>query len=171
MEVIDINGGRMVFLLDREDTEKYHITGSSDSLKEGYCRLITDTGIDRSFLSDVTVQIFDSKSGGCEMFVTRLPDGTDSSQKGSTEKCNYIYTFSQIEDMLLAISYLQTQEINKATAYRDKKCVRYFLSINTECRYLSEFLAVRSKNILHEYLSEHCSIISNDAVKALSPLV
>ena len=40
MEVIEIKSGKMIFLLDYEDREKYHLLDSQPSMKEGYLRLI-----------------------------------------------------------------------------------------------------------------------------------
>ena len=35
MEVIEIKSGKMIFLLDYEDREKYHLLYSQPSMKEG----------------------------------------------------------------------------------------------------------------------------------------
>ena len=168
MEVIEIKRGKMIFLLDREDALKYHITGTQPSMKEGYCRLITDTGMDPSFLSDVLIQIFDSKNGGCEMFVTKMQDSSDSDKKRCKSNASYIYSFESFENMLHALSSLHETGQKGVSAYRDERNGRFFLSLNTECNYLSEFMAKRSKHIPPEYLSEHCSLICHDAVGTLS---
>lgn len=168
MEVIEIKSGKMIFLLDYEDREKYHLLDSQPSMKEGYLRLIKDIGIDKSFLSDVLVQIFDSKNGGCEMFVTKMQDSSDSDKKRCKSNASYIYSFESFENMLHALNSLHETGQKGVSAYRDERNGRFFLSLNTECNYLSEFMAKRSKHIPPEYLSEHCSLICHDAVGTLS---
>jgi len=168
MEVIEIKDGNMVFLLDKGDTQKYHLKSHHSSMKEGYFRLIEDSGLDRSFLSGVLVQIFDSKNGGCEMFVSKIQDGSDSARNADIERNGYIYTFKSFEHMLSAISFLSSQGVSEASAYHDAESSSYFLCLGSDCRYLSEFMAVKAKNIYSEYLSEYCSLICRDAITTLS---
>ncbi|MBQ3527970.1 MAG: hypothetical protein IJA52_05410 [Clostridia bacterium] len=171
MEVIEIKDGNMVFLLDKGDAQKYHLKSHHSSMKEGYSRLIEDSGLDRSFLSGVLVQIFDSKNGGCEMFVSKIQDGSDSARNADIERNGYIYTFKSLEHMLSAISFLSSQDIREASAYYNAEFSSYFLCLSSDCRYLSEFMAAKAKNLYSEYLSEHCTLICYNAIENLSQYV
>ncbi len=164
MEVIEINASKLVFLLDKCDKEKYHITEAAPSQKEGYLRLIRDSGLGTVFLSRVLVQIFELKNGGCEMFVTRLSDDGDN----AFEKKDHIYIFKGLGDMLSALIMLKSADLTGGCAYYDERENAYYLALEDECRYIGEFLGKKCRNAPAEYLAEHCTLISDSAIEKLS---
>ena len=90
MEVIEISNKDILLLLSREEVSKYNLYDGSARLRDCYERLSLDCGLGRDFLSDVLVQIFDSKSGGLQMFVTKLEESPTDHHKA----CNKMFVYS-----------------------------------------------------------------------------
>ncbi len=170
MELIEIGSNQIIFLLDREDISKYAIDTkeSGKTLREGFANIVRDSGIGDQFLAGVLVQIFESQNGGCEMFVTKLPDNTD--QKNDIHK-KHVYMFDTIEPFLGTCKMLKDHNVAKANAYYDKSKKKYYLTLDEEHPYVSEFFGLPCKDDTLFYISEHCSLISNNAVADLSGLV
>ena len=172
MEVIEIGKTQLIFVLDRGDMKKYRIDADCKTpiLKDGFSRLVTDLGVGSQFLSGVLVQIFDSKNGGCEMFVTKIPDSTSLSVDGTPTDKKYIYIFSALDELLSACKMLSGANVQGGIAYADTDKKKYFLLLSKECQYMGEFGGLRCKESVWEYLSEHCSLICECAIETLSVL-
>lgn len=169
MELIEIGKTKLIFLLERKDMEKYEINIDeySPSMKNGFLRLLSDNGVGKTFLSDVLVEIFETKDGGCEMFVTKITDQTDSLYIHDSLK-KYIYSFSKLCDLAAACKMLMELNVSGGAAYEDRDRHIYYLALEKEHKYLTEFNAKRCKSNANEYLSEHCRLFCDNAVKTLS---
>ncbi len=172
MELIEIGKTKLIFLLERKDMEKYNINTNeySQSLKHGFLRLLSDMGVGDAFLSDVLVEIFETKDGGCEMFVTKLSDQTDSTYIQDSFK-KYIYSFSKLCDLLAACKMLMELNVSGGSAYVDKERNIFYLAIDKEYKHLTEFNASKCKPLAKEYLSEHCRHFCDNAIEKLSLLL
>ena len=171
MELIEIGKTKLIFLLEQKDMEKYKINTReySPSMKKGFLRLLSDAGAGDAFLSDVLVEIFETKDGGCEMFVTKISDQTESANlKDGFQK--YIYSFSELCDLTAACKMLFDLNVSGGAAYADRDRHVFYLTLDREHKYLSEFNAKRCKGLAKEYLFEHCRLFCSDAVKKLSLL-
>ncbi len=171
MELIEIGKTKLIFLLEQKDMEKYEITIDeySPTQKNGFLRLVSDTGVDTTFLSDVLVEIFEAKDGGCEMFVTKLSDKTDSAYiKVGCKK--YIYSFLELYDLMAACRMLMGLNLSGGEAYVDRDRRVFYLALENEYKHLTEFGASKCKSIAWEYLCEHCSLFAKDAIEKLSCL-
>ncbi len=172
MDVIEIGPTQLVFVLDKGDMTKYSICANESSpfLREGFRRLVSDLGLNRNFSGGVLVQIFESKSGGCEMFVTKLPDSIGILNGTNETDRAYIYIFQSLTDLLSGCYMLACNGITGGYAYAEAKAKNYYLILDNECKYLGEFGATRCKNSAREYLQEHCTLISSRAIEQLSAL-
>ena len=173
MDVIEIGTAQLIFVLDRGDMIKYAIDSQGDSsrMRESFKRIISDLGISRSFSKDVLVQIFESKSGGCEMFVTKLPDGIGLVNVTDDGDRSYIYLFKSLSDLIAGCHMMKATDRRGGYVYAEIKNKYYYLILSEECRYLGEFGAVRCKESAKEYLQEHCTLICDNAIEHLSALI
>ncbi|MBQ4066829.1 MAG: hypothetical protein IJD22_04190 [Clostridia bacterium] len=172
MEVIEIGKSQVILVLDRDDMLKYSISTEENSplLRDGFCRMVNDLGMGSRFMNGVLVQIFDSKNGGCEMFVTKLADNIREFDGKPDIKRKYIYIFQKLDDMLSACRMLSESRINGGSAFKGVDKGPYYLLLDFEYPYLSEFGARYLRDTKEEFLAEHCSLISSSAVESLSAL-
>ena len=169
MEIIEIGTTQLLFLLAPEDMTEYKISTSfpEDALREGFARIIRDLGVSERFLSGVLVQIFDSKNGGCEMFITKIPDKINTDEGLPSQS---IYIFNSVTELLGACRMLYERCPSPSSAYADKNKEKYYLMLEGDHPYLSEFSGVKARSGSAEYLFEHCRIISDNAIEKLSSL-
>lgn len=81
METIVIGEDRLKIMLSSEDLAKYRVEGKdldveSERVRKALRAILDDVGLVTGFDTSpgrVYVQIYESRAGGCEMFVTRLP--------------------------------------------------------------------------------------------------
>ena len=174
MEIIEIDKSQLIFVLEPQDMTIYMIEADSDIafLKDGFTRMVNDFGVSPHFLSGVLVQIFNSKNGGCEMFVTKIPESSGLLDDGSSPAANhYIYMFNKMHDLISACSMLSSKGKENSLAYVDTQHNYYFLVLENENPYLGEFNSKRCKENILEHISEYCKLISDNAIETLSPLV
>ena len=172
MEVIEISKRQLIFLLDRVEVFEYDLdkTHNSALMRSGFRRLITDLGFSGDFLSDVLVQIFDSKSGGCEMFVTKLEESGGLTDDKIQKSKMTVYMFSDVDILTATCKMLSKIHKGEALAYYDSQRKRYYLTLDEDCPYITEFSAVKCKDSVVPYLGEYCKLITDKAIEALSPL-
>lgn len=168
MDVIEIDEARLLFVLDPLEVARYSIYSENydSEMKDGYARLMADTGTDSTFHAGVLVEIFDSKDGGCEMFVTKISSTAEID--GSIRNSRTIYIFTSLQDLLEACRMLSERKMHGGKAYKDTNKTTYFLVLDKEAPYVNEFRAKKEGSGFAEYLSEHCLLFSNNAVDVLS---
>jgi len=173
MEIIEIGATQLIFVLDRNEKAKYSIDTAENSplIRDGFRRLVSDLGVRSDFLTGVLVQIFDSKSGGCEMFVTKIPDSIGLLSNIDDMPKKYIYLFPTLDDLIFACNMLFSKGFSKGSAFADRKSKRYYLVLEKDIKYLGEFKASICKDTVLEYLYEYCSSISENAIETLSALI
>jgi hypothetical protein len=178
-----INGEKLKVMLSSADMEYYAISCDmldSDNAQSrcAFRKILEDArgqcGFDAAG-AKVFVQVFPSKEGGCEMFVTKLGDASKinfQSQTNQTgKKFFYVYSFDCLNKMLEACAMIQRlQYSDESFAYTDTRRKRYFLTLETDIPNLSEFGGRRCRSNARFYISEHCSLICEGAVERLSAL-
>ena len=95
MELIPINDSKLKIMLDESDMKEYHIGDEADCA-DGETRLairhILETARDRIGFNtegyEIFVQLYTSKRGGCELFVTKGGLGKSCTETKPSEKKN-----------------------------------------------------------------------------------
>ncbi len=171
MEIIELSHKNILLLLNSEDVIRYKLKDVDfDSMQDGFQRVILDSGLDSDYFSDVLVQIFDSKSGGCEMFVTKLEESKSPSEDHKAYSKMFVYMFSDVDTLTKACKMLSHIHTGAAVAYYDSEKRNYYLMLEKDNTYISEFNARRCKDTAAEYLNEYCLKFSDNAIEDLASL-
>ena len=143
----------------------------------------------------VSVQYFPSREGGCEMFVSSLPQNEDKKrslaavpaaplpakpQKAQSFRRESAYRMKEIGDLLRACERLRASRFcGESRAYRDRRG-GYFLLVGfvsaspvrfpEEISFLSEYGELCNLTQIRIYIREHASLISERAVEELASL-
>lgn len=194
-----INSEKIKIMLTREDMTRYDIrtyslghTGSA--VKEAFSKVLSDvkenTGFD-ALTSKTILQIYPSRDGGCEVYVTRLTEDEDKNVSGDSKKdvirsggnektVRYeqtMFAFDNMIDVIDACALLKRLDYGESSSlYLCEKHYYLFLKSRIKPKYaadelmpLSEFGKRINDPIAEVYVCEHGEcIIGNDAVSALS---
>lgn len=178
MELIVIDEDKIKIMLSAEDMKEYSLDcdkmdyGDADTRKA--FRSILDEAKHRAGFDTtpgkVLVQVYPSKAGGCEMFITRLENNNEDD--GETEvREAAIFGFDNINDLILLCRRLcMSGRGGDADVYYGDG--GWFLRLNsdTDCLFVSDF-GTRMGDIYSAYIHEYCTCIcSADAIEKLSAL-
>lgn len=181
MELIVIGDSKLKIMLSPRDMAKYslscdNIDYSTDKTREAFRSILDDAGKRTGFdisSHKLCLQVFPSRKGGCEIFVSRLDakDPTLEIREGGIH-IGAIYKFDSLAHLISVARILNTREYKKrSSVYYDD--TGYFLVLEDVrgTAFISEF-AERQKNKNYIYhILEHCErLCINDAVERLSPL-
>jgi Negative regulator of genetic competence, sporulation and motility len=202
MELIMINESKLKVMMSASDMEQYEIScemidyggGTPAETRKAFWRILDEakdkTGFDAAG-DRVFVQVYPSKSGGCEMFVTKLNLTAEKDAKSGAVKCTsdyikrikskkqkrkyIVYGFDTVDDLLLTCSRLvQCSYEGTSSAYSES--AKYYLTLEndlipyffTPC----EYNAAICTDAMLLYVNEYCDCIcSSDAVTTLGALV
>ena len=189
MELIMINSEKMKIMLTREDMTYYDIKMYSlghtgNAVRKAFSRVLEDikseTGFDTVTEKSI-LQVYPSRDGGCEVYVTRLPgkgdevmptEGAKSGQGGARVSVKkwleeVIFVFEEICDLIDACRLL----LSCGYAYDSRlyeKDGRYYLFLEDDtcginltgelCR-LADFGKKIGGRITEAYIYEHCRLI------------
>jgi negative regulator of genetic competence, sporulation and motility len=178
VELIRISEGKLKIALTKAELEAYAITANGIDMakaetrsvfRELFVRAKENTGFDVEE-DKVFVQIYTSKDGGCEIFVTRIePEKRQSGVK--TQK--YTFSFDNVSTLIAACMRLKNLGYRgRSDAYSyngDYILVLHSLS-KTAGACLCEF-GEKNENYQSGYINERMTLIRrNDAVKILAQL-
>ena len=197
MELIVISDKRLKIMLSADDMSAYNINALTLDTDNNKTKRILYDILDRAkrnagFESDtdrVFVQIFPSREGGCEMFVTKFSDLYDYEEvdnvavahlhqaKGNAVKKRLVYRFWAMGDLLCACRALKNRkykELSEVYASAESDAVYLMLcegegacDISVVCEYADPVFFPG----ISLYISEHCiPICEGDAVGKLSQL-
>lgn len=189
MELLKIDNDKLKITLTKEDMEKYALdfdkfSYDNTETRRAFWTILDDakheTGFDAA-VDTVSVQVYGSGSGGCEMYVTRLSER----EKETTDIClpvlprsmgQSIYGFHRIEDLLSACRLLDSLCFSgSSSAFFDQS--GYYLQISDngygrlkKSDLLSEF-GMALEPGFSGYISEHgIPLCRGHAVSLLSAL-
>lgn len=202
MELILINESKLKVMLTPEDMRRFDISCDTidydntetrrafwSILDEAKYRTGFDAASDRVF-----IQVYPSKEGGCEMYITKLGGfGGDETDNPDIKKCfpkrsparvrTVVYRFEKLEPLLAVCAKLRHMGyLGKSSAYAARQKSVYYLVITEKTGYLGSFgmgeyafvaeygQIVNTYGIL-AYITEHCQCLSpENAVEELSAL-
>ena len=180
MELIIISESKIK--LTRDDMECYHGT-TKEMLKEIMEDVKQKCGC-AGLEGRIFVQMYPSKSGGCELFVTRLEDrnGVTAAQAGEdrvlTEYRKYIfqergshiiYAFGAMNHLLGTCGGLSRLGYSGSShAYHDSSTGQYYLLLECETHIAVEHFGSLCPSKLFYYINEHCDLFCRDAVEKLA---
>jgi negative regulator of genetic competence, sporulation and motility len=188
MEVIQINGEKVKVVLTKADLVQYDFKSeawncisqeSHDTFRHILESVEEKTGFDASS-SRVFVEAFPDKSGGCELYVTKLKSGVNGDSLATV--CN-VYAFETLRALLDACRHLRAlgcKEESRAYALQDSsECYLLICDASVgedgKLHYaypvLSDYGTRKTAVGILTYLKEHCNpLCESDAVGVLGAL-
>lgn len=199
MELILINSSKLKIMLSDDDMKKYDLDTNvldydATATKRAFWSILddakTETGFDAAG-DKLFVQLYPSKKGGCEMYVTKMHESA-SSKKGGLQilplgrnsggrEQTSAYAFDELSPLLAVCRHLRAMGyVGESSAYQDRGG-RSFLILNRygsnhrshldEFSFISEFGRVESVDRTKLYISEHADCIcEGNAVERLGIL-
>ncbi len=188
MELIIIDDSRIKLMLTAEDMAAYRIAAGESGTKEALKGIIKDarekcgySGI--GMKGRIYVEMYPSKKGGCELFVTKLAErenGTNMKTGNEGILAEYrkyifrgrvIYSFESMAHLLRAcLGLMKNGYIGESTAYHDETKRTYYLIIEHESYIAGENLGSLCQSSIYYYINEHCRMICSEAVPTLGKL-
>ena len=194
MELILISKSKLKIMLDERDMLKYHINDDTDCAEpraREAIRSILDRARDEVGFetegSEIFIQLYTSKRGGCELFISKsklptpperpaLKPGEDSKKKGNQSKM--AFSFPSISNLISVCRELNRISLpHKSSAFTDSEGKAYLIlydvgaSVYTRLdrlTFILEFGSRESPHALTSYISEHARAICLDnAVEVL----
>jgi len=198
MELLLISDSKLKVILTPEDMEYYDL--SCDNLdyensetRRAFWNILADAKIKTGFdaaTDRVFVQIFPSKFGGCEMFITKIDKKTSALTcvvpRENRKAERYTYKFDDMKSLLAVCRHMkQCGFAGESSAYYDPRIESYYLTYEDEdyiecvgygLPKLSAFPVageygeeIDSSLNNMAYFTEHCKeIVINKAVDVLS---
>ena len=188
MEIIQISESKLKVMLTEEDMHRFDITcdelDSTDiASRRAFWSILDEaraqTGFDPAG-HKIFVQMYPSRRGGCELFVTRLgakKDGDTKKSRGFVTDAapapaeQSLYAFEALSDLLSACRRLSGEkDPPTARAYTDEARRRFYLILSADAPVLSEYNGMRCRTRDFAYIQEHGRMFCEDAVRILAPL-
>ena len=197
MELIRISDSKLKITLSVADMERYALCSDSmdydnTETRRAFWEILDEakhkTGFDAA-KERVFVQVYPSRGGGCEMYVTKV--GTlseNAAEKPPTRRRPRvgIYRFSSMQDLLSACATLAgLGYAEESAAYAEREAERYYLILHEHLRapvgsdgtrlseygFLEEYGERLTGCVSFAYIKEHAEPIEiKDAVARLSQL-
>lgn len=198
MELIRISDSKLKVMLTEEDMIYYALdceTMDYDNTetRRAFWQILDEakrkTGFDAA-AERVFVQVYPSKKGGCEMFVTKvraLREGrlVKDKQLSTMRKRESIYAFEDLDTVFCMCERLKALGYSeKSAAYADYGKGMFYLIVEErssdsvlscnalgEYGFLSEYGRRKNGSLAYSYIKEHCTCLDKDnAVHSLSLL-
>ena len=198
MEVIVIDESRIKLMLTAEDMAAYRMGAAEGGGKESLKGIVTDVcrrcGYGGTVMRGrVYVEMYPSRKGGCELFVTKLAERSGKREREkegengtvmrtgnesiSAEYRKYsfrgrvIYSFESMNHLLCACLGLTRNGYGgESAAYCEEEKRRYYLILDHESHIASENLGTLCQSSVYYYINEHCRMLCADAVPTLGKL-
>lgn len=193
MELILISGSKLKIILDADESKKYNVAdigGVEKSDRWHLSGILEDvyrlSGFDTR-CDNLSIEIFESRSGGCEIFITKEEKSKSYTPKEIKNLCReclsdnvtLAYIFKTVNDLisvckLLGNKNLPTKSrafcIGNKNFYLILTFLGFFTSeLYTSLEFISEFGERISTEGLEDYLGEHGrEICDGEAIETLS---
>lgn len=195
MDMILISNQKLKIMLSPDDMNEYEISCETIDYDNTETRRVLwnildlakhKTGFDAAH-EKVYIQVYPSRGGGCELFVTKLSEGELPSGMRSRLprrevfplarvcRASGIYRFSSVNRMAAASAALSKMGYRgRSAAFADPHSAAAYLVLDesgAHYPFICEYGGVRLTAPAAEYIAEHCSpICENDAVERLASL-
>lgn len=202
MELILISDSKLKVMLSEDDMRNYEFDDINNiHTKEAFRNLMREAKNRCGFNAlegRVFVQLYRSKAGGCELFVTKLSQsdsgadsGMDSDKTGAAysreeranteykryymeRKCkgrHVIYSFDEMRNLLSTCGVLRASRYRGSSmAYIEKGKRSFYLALDEETYVAGEHFGRLCPSSFYYYINEHCDIICDNAVSILGKL-
>lgn len=190
MELILINTSKLKIMLTPDDMKRYSLDIDKMNYDNTETRRVFwnildtakhETGFDAA--SDrVCIQVYPSKGGGCEMYVTKLASEKheraekktpDTVLKEEDTLCDDTYVFETLGELLQFCYSASLSGFNgESNLYTDGK--RYYLTFTQKCEKVPciEFAKKVRSRLVKEYFAERCRVIcKSDAIAKMASFV
>lgn len=186
MEMIMISPRHLKVMMNADDMIEYDLTSDDagdtrpsrrDALRRILRKAKDATGFD-SEGARVTVRMFPSRDGGCEMFVTLLGGSKRYREADITAYPAFahdgmtVYSFGSLHELIDACKRLKEAGYSdESFAYRDTQSGKCYLALDRATPLVGEMGGTGMKRHAIAYINEHCSPICPNAVAVLSRYV
>lgn len=202
MELILISDSKLKVMLSEDDMRNYEFDDINNiHTKEAFRNLMREAKKRCGFNAlegRVFVQLYRSKAGGCELFVTKLsqsesgadsgmdPDKTGAAysreERANTEYKRYymerkcksryvIYSFDEMRNLLSTCGVLRASRYSGSSmAYIEKGKRSFYLALDEETYVAGEHFGRLCPSSFYYYINEHCDMICDNAVPILGKL-
>ena len=184
MELLRVNELKLKITLTPEDMERFELQCDSmdyanAETKRAFREILEETGLQSEFDSAharIMVQVFPSKDGGCEMFITRLPE-EDGSEPQSVPRlptakyCVFDYKFTEQTTLLQACYALNAHGYRGESAvFLDERETYHLLLRGNDVPFLTEFCDTRTACYDFSAYKRHVFLLEHDAIPVLAAL-
>ncbi len=196
MEVIRINDNKLKVMLSETDMEAYAITAQeldedSEHARGVFWRILSQASQREAFDTEhhrLFVQIYPCRSGGCELYIVKLPpfdqgqEGTTRLKQGLKTGCN-VYALADMRTLLQLCAQLRAVGYREqSVAYVDGESRQCYLLLwdavlgdstfsQTAYPFVCEYAQRQSASAVYPYLKEHCECLcAQNAVERLGAL-
>ena len=174
MDVIKISEIKLLLLLSKDEVLRYSAELKASGRKKTIKTILEDAGENARFSesSALSVRLFQSKDGGCEMFVTKLDDNASGCDYLSESKVKkYIYHFKDTELFLTFCKFLVSLGRGDGmTVYKDCENKGFYLSSPEEISDIAELGGEKVPFPKALYISEHCEKMCGATLSLLASL-
>ena len=177
MELILISESKLKVMLSAEDMRRYDLNcdtvdSGDPTARQAFWDILDEarrrTGFDAAG-KRVFVQLYPSREGGCEMFVTKLGARARTHETAARAE-TVLYSFSGMDDLLAACRRLMLEkELPPVRAITDPER-RLYLEAARSIDWMPEYNARRCPKERSTFLAEYGRCFCGDAAKKLGPL-
>ena len=177
MELILISDSKLKVMLSAEDMRRYELNcdavdSGDPTARRAFWDILDEarrrTGFDAAG-SRVFVQLYPSREGGCEMFVTKLGARAQAAEKAAASDA-VLYGFFGMDDLLAACRRLMTErELPPVRTLTDGEG-RLYLETARTLDWMPEYNALRCPRERSAFLGEYGRCFCADAAARLGPL-
>ncbi len=178
MEIIKINCGKVKISLSNVDMENLHINCdmldcSNKTGRQAFNKILDETKEKTGFSTDgkrIFVQLFPSKDGGCDIFITKLNDTNENSYVVNKKK-NYCYLFENMNDLIMFCKTVKKQNYDDMSPlYIDETRKKYYICLQKDFPFAEEYYGRKCSTNSDAYISEHHRLITDNAIEHLGRL-
>ena len=190
MDYIMINESKLKIMLEAKDLENWDIQIDELDYSNPYAKIIFEEilsyakenfGFDAAGRK-VLLQLYPSRDGGCELFITRLGESSEC-KKENTISNQTAYSFEKISHLLSVCKLLHIDGFSKNSSAWFDNSGKWFLVLSGDDSaaedssekdkfiFISEYGEKESPQFLSLYLHEHAFLVCEDnAVETLGKI-
>lgn len=191
MEIMKIGHNSIKINLCAKEAREYNLTEESelctDEMRGVFAKLLSRAKKEVGFeytSKRVVAEVFSSKDGGCEIFVSQAgvenemyKDKSAPSEIRRVKTNTGVFSFDSLEKLLSATARLKKMSYSgKSSIYYDEFLEKYYIILedvsikDIKYAFLSEY-SKQMKSNFNLYLKEHCKcLVKKDAVNCFSRL-